>query len=200
MKTKENKKIEYKGESARQTFHLGVGMIAIFLSYIFQKNILAAVLFIIFLTGLIISITSKKKDMAFVTFMLKLFDRAEDTRFLPGKGALTLTLGCFLAFFMFHINIARASIIILTLGDSLSTIIGKRWGKRKAPFHKSKTWLGLISGIIIAWVGSSFFVPLHIALVGSVVGMTSELLETKMLDDNILISVTSGIIMTLILL
>jgi dolichol kinase len=191
------KKIEEK-EWLRQSFHIMYGIVVLILLKVFHQNIVAIFLLLLSLLGFIISFTSKKKNIWFITKMLDVFDRKEDRKDMPGKGAITLTIGFFLSLLLFENRIAKAAILILALGDSFSTLGGKAFGK--IILRKPKTLEGSLTGVIAATIGSTiFYIPLLPAVVASLIAIMSEHLETKILDDNILIPVIAGIILSIML-
>lgn len=130
--------------------------------------------------------------------MLDIFDRHESEKNLPGKGAIALTFGLFLALYLFPLQIAKTCIIILALGDAGSAIIGKYFGKIK-PFKNNKRTLeGSLGGFILASIGATIYIPAIPAIIASAIAMISEYFETEWLDDNIIIPVISGIVLSLL--
>ncbi|MBW3011296.1 hypothetical protein KY326_03695, partial [Candidatus Woesearchaeota archaeon] len=128
------------------------------------------------------------------------FERKEHRKVHPGRGPLLLFVGCFIALFFFETNIALASIMILAIGDSFTNLFGP-FGKMKTKLHKKKFLEGTIAGIIGATLGAMLFVPFWIAFVSTLIAMFVELvdLDRYYLDDNILIPVIAGLVMTLLL-
>ena len=121
---------------------------------------------------------------------------------MPGWGAITALAGMLIALYIFPQDIAFASILILSIGDGFAALIGKM-GKTKTPFSKKKTWEGTLSGILTATIAASFFVPFYIAFISSIVAMFVELVDFKfkgVIDDNLLIPIISGIVISLLLL
>jgi dolichol kinase len=96
-----------------------------------------------------------------------------------------------------NINIACASIIILALGDSFSTLAGKRYGRHKIFYNPEKSFEGSIGGFVPAFIGAMVFVPPEVALFGAFMGMNVESLSLR-IDDNISIPLISGFFMTLL--
>ena len=68
--------------------------------------------------------------------------------------------------------------------------------------NKEKLIEGLIIGVIAATIAASFFVSVYIAFAGSLIAMILESLDLKIrgrvLDDNVLIPLSSAIVMSLI--
>lgn len=183
-------------EIKRQLIHIFSGIILVLLLNFNLIN--ATILFIIFIIGLILSLSSKKFHIPVIYSFLKIFDRKKDLEELPGKGAIFYVLGTFLVVLIFPKDIAMASIMILALGDSLSRLVGP-YGYLKHPFHNEKFFEGAIAGAIAGFLGALFFVPWILALLGSLVSMLLEGLDLKIktfkIDDNLLIPLVAAVVM-----
>lgn len=92
--------------------------------------------------------------------------------------------------FYFDEGICYASIVVLTIGDGISTVVGVH-GKRYFQ-NSTKTVEGTVAGTIAAVVISYPFVG-AIALVGSVAGMGVEVLSKRF--DNVTVPVAAFISM-----
>jgi len=125
---------------------------------------------------------------------VKNYERSEE---LPFKGAIMFYTGCFLSIALFQANAAIASITILAIADSLSTLVGKFYGKHKLPINKEKSWEGSLVFFIAAFSILLFFIkqPL-IALVIAIIATFVEMLPK--VDDNITVPLSVGILMSLI--
>ncbi len=186
-------------EIRRQAFHLFSGIIIALLLYyeiinsIFLLGILA--------TGLALSLISKKTEIPIIALLLKLFERKEAMRTLPGKGAITLVGGSLIATLIFPKDVALASILILAAGDSISHVIGRFFGRTKQPLSV-KLIEGTIAGIVAGFLGAIYFVGLWEALAASAIAMTLETLDfsiwKKKVDDNLLIPLAAGTAIMLI--
>lgn len=184
-------------EIRRQLFHAALGLLIVFL--IHYDLISALHLFILFSIGIIISIICKKYHVPIFKWFLKYFDRRYVC--MPGEGVLYYVFGCFLVVGIFPKNIALASIMILALGDSVSTVVGKNFGRKKVRGYK--TWLGAFAGMFFGTLGAVIFVPFHFAILASVITMFIEAYEMrflrKVINDNLYIPVISSIIMYLLM-
>jgi dolichol kinase len=116
----------------------------------------------------------------------------------PGKGTITFFFGSLLVLLLFgsDLNVAAAAIIILGLGDSFSTLVGKQYGRHKIFYSPEKSIEGTIGGFVPAFLGALIFVSPQIALVGAVVGMATETVPAK-IEDNITIPLAAGLVMFL---
>ena len=184
-----------QNELKRQGFHLGLGiLIVVLLNY---EILDLTSLFFILLIGIVISFISKSRDIHFIKWWLDNFDRKNVS--LPGYGVITYFLGVIIVFGLFEKNIALASIMILAFGDSFCHL--GRFGKILNPYNKKKFLEGTIIGIIMGTIGASFFVSWTAAFFGSLVAMSIEGIELiflrKSIDDNLLIPIVSGIIISL---
>lgn len=131
-----------------------------------------------------------------VARIIDISEREEVIKVSPGKGALMFLIGSAftLVIFSFNIYIAAAAIAILALGDSFSTLVGRRIGSHKLAYNRMKSIEGSIAGVITALLGASIIVPLPMALFGALIGMLVESLPLK-IDDNLTIPVFAGLAM-----
>lgn len=185
-----------KLEIKRQFAHIILGIsIVILLNF---NLINAAILFIIFIIGFIISFSSKKYNIPVIHKFLRVFDRKKDLEVFPGKGVVFYILGAFIVILVFPRDIASASIMILALGDSFSRLIGP-YGYLKHPFHNTKFFEGAIAGAIAGFFGALFFVSWLPALIASIISMLIEGIDLRIknfkIDDNLLIPIVAAVIM-----
>ncbi|MBI3034466.1 phosphatase PAP2 family protein [Candidatus Woesearchaeota archaeon] len=180
-------------EVKRQAFHLGLGLATAFLIY---KNLLnAASLLAIIAAGIILSLISKKAEIPLISWFLDNFERREDRRGFPGRGAIFLMAGSLIAVILFPRDAALASIMILALGDSFSHVVGKFFGRTRHPFSV-KLIEGTAFGIVMGFLGAVVFVSVTEALIAAAVSMSLEAVEIRLhkyvLDDNLLIPLAAG--------
>jgi len=186
-------------EIRRQAFHICLGLIIVVLLI---PNILnSLILFIILISGILISILSKKFKIPVIYSFLRIFERKHTLKTFPGKGTISFLIGCLLALQLFDRDIALASIMVLTFGDSVSHLFGWHMGRKKHPLNHLKSIEGNIAGAITGFIGAMFFIsPLH-ALLASFGAMTAEAVELKMnnriIDDNIIVPLVAGTIIYL---
>ena len=109
-------------------------------------------------------------------------------------GATTLFLGCFATILFFERIAAVTAIFFLILGDSFSTMVGRKWGKH--PMGSRRTLEGcaafLCVGILVVWFVPDLIRP--VGLIGLVVACALDGSWEKM-DDNIAIPVGSALVM-----
>jgi len=186
-------------EIRRQIFHICLGLTIVIL---LTNNILnSLILFLILIAGILISILSRKFKIPIIYFFLKIFERKGVLKRFPGKGTISFLVGCLLVLQLFERDIALASIMILTFGDSVSHLFGLHFGRKKHPLNCLKSIEGNIAGGITGFLGAMFFISPLPALLASFGAMTAEAIELKMndkiIDDNIIVPLVAGTIIYL---
>ncbi len=111
----------------------------------------------------------------------------------PFTGAMFFYIGCTIAFIFFPFPIASAACIMLAVGDSLSTLVGKKFGKHKIG---RKTFEGSLACFFGSFLAGIFFVNPVLSLAGAIASSLTEL--GSRIDDNLTIPVVSGMVMFLI--
>jgi len=188
-------------ENQRQVFHILLGIAFIVLIYF---DVLTAFrIFVLLIFGIIISLLSKKYKISIVWQLLRKFERPSVMKKFPGKGTIFFFVGVLLVLRLFEKDIALASIIILTFGDSVSHIIGMKFGRIKHPFNGNgkKKLEGTVAGTIVAFLGALIFVHPLLAFLGALTGMGAEALQLQLnnneVDDNIIVPLVAGTVMLL---
>ena len=96
-------------------------------------------------------------------------------------------------------DIALASIMILTFADSISNVVGTHFGKIKNPFDEKKKLEGNIAGFLIGSLIASTFVEPILAIFGSLIAMIFESVSIKVseerVDDNLIVPLIAGTMM-----
>ena len=182
--------------------HLAIGLATVLLVY--YEMLQPLTLFLLIVVGVLASIVSKRMRLPFFSFFLDHFEREEVRKTFPGKGMIFFFIGVLLVVKLFSKDIALASIMVLSLGDSLSHLFGERFGKTKNIFNsKSKKLLeGTLAGTVTGFIGAVVFVPVPEALLGSMGAMIAEVvkidLNERTLDDNLIVPLVAGTIMLLV--
>lgn len=181
-------------EIKRQLLHVLIGTVVLFLLIL---NILTPLhLFLIIIISSILSILSKNFRIPIVAWFLDNFERKKDRIKFPGRGFISFFIGTLLAIKLFEPPIAYASIMVLTIGDTVSHLIGNHIGRTKHPLNSYKSLEGNIAGGIAGFIGAMFFVQPWLAAIGSFGAMTIEAIQFKMnntiIDDNIIVPLVCG--------
>ncbi|MBD3270361.1 phosphatase PAP2 family protein [Candidatus Peregrinibacteria bacterium] len=187
-------------EFRRQFAHLLIGLTIVALLYLGLLN--ATLLLFITIIGGLISLSHKYFNFSIVNDILTVFERPKDIKTFPGKGSFFLILGAFFASWFFPKNIALASIIIMAIGDSVSHLFGAYYGKLKFPYVKEKKVEGIMLAILLSTLGAMFFVNFELAFSAAFLSMILEAYLspkfTKYLDDNLIIPIFGGIIISIL--
>lgn len=195
-----NKEIE------RKILHIILGLLVI--SLLLFEILNTKILFLILIIGVLLSMFSLKFNIPVIYWFLKRFERKEQLKKFPGKGMIFFVFGSLLALILFGKDIAIASIIILTLGDSISHMTGSK-GKVKHFLNKYKNLEGSIFGFFASFLGilSLIFVfNVNITILegffACLIGMIAEAIDVKIgfskVDDNIIVPLAAGTVMYLI--
>ena len=191
-----------KQELGRQILHIAVGLVTVVLIY---SNILSPwSIFLLIIFGILASLICKYYPLWPFSLFLHYFEREDMKKRFPGKGLIFFFVGVLLAIQLFETKIALAAIMVLALGDSVSHIVGGRYGKLKNIFNgKSKKLLeGTVAGSIAGFLGALIFVPIPEAFFGAFAAMAAEVVEVELnqnqLDDNLLVPLVAGTVMLLI--
>ena len=190
-----------KQELWRQVLHIIIGLVTIILLYFDLLSSLS--IFLLIIVGIVSSFLSKRIWLPFFSFFLKHLEREKQKKVFPGKGLIFFFIGVLLVIKLFDKDIALASIMILTLGDSISHIIGGKFGTLRNLFNweSKKLFEGTLAGAIAGFLGALLFVPVSLAFVGSFVAMIAEVMKIDFndteLDDNLVVPLIAGTVMFL---
>ncbi|MEM5814443.1 MAG: hypothetical protein QXD77_01365 [Candidatus Aenigmatarchaeota archaeon] len=126
------------------------------------------------------------------TFVLK----RERPGAFPLSGSVFFFLGTLCAFLLYAPIYAAASVAVLALGDSTSTIIGKFRGRHKLFLNRSKSWEGSAAFFAFSFAVLLFFVQPQKAAAAAFLTALVEMMPR--LDDNFTIPVAAGLFLTLL--
>jgi phosphoserine phosphatase len=187
-----------RNQIIRATIHLSGFTVPFLCTYLLNRH-LAALL--ISLTTLLYIISELTRIMGRTFPILTAITAQAAVKLEPYEFAtapIFYALGIILALTIFPPAAGYASIAILTLGDGAATLFGKKLGKTRFPFNKAKNLEGSILGFTLAFLGATLFIDPIRALIGAAAGMLTECLPTP-INDNLIIPLTAGIILTLTL-
>ncbi len=196
----ETKKLA-KIEEGRQIIHILAGFAIIGMLYLFGLNVNGLEAVELLLLGLMISglmlINMRMLGMYIGPFhhILDNFDRVGEE--FPGRGPLLYLVGTLLILsYIKDFNFILAAIAIFSVGDGVSTLIGRRYGKNVLSWNSRKSWEGTLAFFISSAIVSYFF----IGLAGIYFSAILAFIETIdfHVDDNLLIPFFSVILYTFI--
>jgi dolichol kinase len=183
-------------EFQRQLVHILVGLITILLIHLKMLSSLA--IFLLIILGISISLISKRVKIPIINKFLNHLEREEIKNKFPGKGVIFFFTGVLLVLQLFQRDIALAAIMILTLGDSVSHIVGGKYGQLKNLFNdkSKKLFEGTIAGTLAGFLGALIFVPATEAFLASFIAMVAEVIKIDFndhtLDDNLVVPLIAG--------
>ncbi len=171
-------------ETARQLFHIGIGICAIALLLLWDRGALIAGVFLTILIGLwLMNIRLLGGRVPLVAWFEERFER-EDAP-LPGWGSACYAAGVLLTATFLHDPMRIAAVLVcLAIGDGVSTLVGLR-GRIRIPYNKRKTLEGSLALFIASLPAYAFIGPLAIPL--ALVAAVAE--SVPVIDDNISIPV-----------
>lgn len=105
--------------------------------------------------------------------------------------------GVSLPLLVFPKPIGYAAIAVLTLGDGGASVFGRRFGRTRIPFNKSKTLEGTVIGFFFAFIGALMFVDPLKSLIAASVGIIVESAPSP-INDNISIPILTGLAIMLV--
>lgn len=179
-------------ENFRQLIHAS-GIFIVFVNTFLSPiiAILTCIAIVLFVEA-IFRIDKNRKVFLFSTILRKCKRKDDERGFVYFFVGIIITL----YLFKFNIAIANAAILIFLLGDSASTIFGKKFGNTHLPFNKGKTIVGTSAFFIVALIGALTQLQLLPAFFGALCGAITEAYSP--IDDNIPIPVIAGIAMSLV--
>ena len=177
-------------ESLRQVVHLVFGLGIAGFVLVFDRNITISVLVLALFAGFILSdAISRGYTIPVVSTIIGGLERRDAA---PGKGALFFALGALFSLVFFEKEVAFVGLVVLSLLDSITTIVGVRFGKTRIYNHKSLE--GTLAGIAVTTAALCLLVPPMAALATAAVTGLAELLSP--VDDNLVIPVVACLVLT----
>ena len=132
-------------------------------------------------------------------------DREQRVGVSVGKVLYAVCVLALILVFHDRIYIAAGIWAILAVGDSLSNVVGRRFGKRKLPYNPSKSYIGSltfwITGTLAAWIliwwnlpQNTEFSPGRILAFSIVAALLCAIVESlpPVIDDNLAIAWVGG--------
>ncbi len=179
--------LRHKREILRQAIHATGIIFVIIQPWIGVKNLI--------LLGILAAVIGETIRQYDLRRPIPLFSRLLRTcrRDTSERGFIYYFIGLALtyAFFGSYIPIANAAILILTIGDAASTLIGKLYGKHPLPYKPNKTFEGSIAFIFIGFIGALTQVNPPIAFIGAFIGSLVEAYTP--IEDNITTPLIAGV-------
>ena len=186
---------EIKFEIKRKSVHVLIGFISILLIYFLETKVVFYISLIFF--SVMIYLRAKileKKRVFLISDLIDIFERKNEKENEPGKGAMNFALSVILITSIFEKNTCIISILILSISDTLASIIGKRFGKVK--IKNGKTLEGCLSFFISSLIICIFFMEIKKAIAVSLFAVMIEFIV--LLDDNLSIPIGVSFMISMI--
>jgi len=184
----------YGKEMIRKSIHLSTSLFA-FLYYYFDKPLMLAISLVLtagFLFVDLLRMFSGQIEKYFHIVFSGLLRNREMSRDLTG--ATYLFAGISLTILLFERNIAIASILVLTISDTIAAVIGKKFGRNKIGAKSVEGSIAFfISTVIIIW----FVIKPDIFLLLFISALISFIEAAPLfINDNLSIPLFSGLLLT----
>jgi len=173
-------------EVKRQFVHLFLGFSIALMLFIFEPIFGKLVVVPLLLGILFLLLLQNYKDNPLSKFLLEHFERDRDKEKFPYKGAILYGLGSSIPILLLDIRKACAIIAILSVGDAVSTLIGKFYGTLRVG-HKSLE--GCLAFLVSSFFAALIFLPelpflaFLLAFLGALVELFSPI------DDNLAVPI-----------
>ncbi|HEX7469039.1 MAG TPA: SEC59/DGK1/VTE5 family protein [Methanobacterium sp.] len=180
-------------EILRQLIHTS-GIFILILGIFLNPQVLILLCIIMLISAEIVFILDRYYHIPIFSTILSVSKRGDDER-----GFLYFFIGIIATLYIFSFNmaIANSGILMLIIGDSASTIIGRRFGRHKLPFKKLKSVEGSVAFFVVGFLGALTLLPLLPSLIGALVGALTEAYSP--IDDNIPVPIISALAMTVVI-
>lgn len=179
------------------------GLLFVIIAQFVGKEITIVYFSLIALFFFLYSLYIRSQEMKLAKFLERFESKFRDFIFKferkdvqnPFTGAMLFYIGFTLAFILFPLPVASAACAMLAVGDSLSTLVGKKFGRHMIG---RKTLEGSMACFLGSFLVGLFFVIPAIALAGGVASSLTELFSK--INDNLTIPLVSGFVMFILLL
>lgn len=187
-----------RNEAIREAIHIGSFSIPLLCHYgLISRSLVSAMILIVTVLYAYSELSRLRRTnvpvLSSITWRAAVGPELYDFAATP----IYFALGIVLSLTILPAPIGYASVAVLTLGDGLATVSGRMIGRTHIPFNKPKTLEGLALGLLVAFLGASFFVNPVKALIGAVVGMAMEPFPSP-LNDNVSVPLACGLVLAII--
>lgn len=179
-------------EPLRKAVHLIFGLaIACFILFSERRLALYALVIALFLGFILSDALSRGYTIPGVSKIIATLERRD---VLPGKGALFFALGALFSLTFFPKEVAFIGLVVLALLDSVTTLVGLRFGRTRIYNHKSIE--ATLAGFAATTAALLFLIPAHAAILTSAAAAFAELVSP--VDDNLIVPAVVCIVLTVL--
>jgi phytol kinase len=177
-------------EIVRKLIHLVFGLgIAGMVMVLDQATAVAILAGGLFIGIVLVDIILRGYKIPVLSSLVEHGDRGDP---LPGKGAFFFAVSALLCVILFPASVVIPALVTIAVLDSVTTIVGIRYGKRR--IYNGKSWEGTIAGILVTVFFLVPFLTVPGAVVVSVIAGIIELFSP--IDDNLLVPVSICILLS----
>ena len=175
-------------EIKRQLFHLILGLFISVVVYFF-RSVYGNLILVPLLAGVLMLVILPKiaPELKISNHLLYHFEREHDVMNFPFKGAIWFGIGITVPIVLIaDVNVACAIIIILSVGDSFSTVIGKFHGRLRIGQKSIEGFLAfVVSSFFFAliFISSDPLLAIKFALLGGILEFFA------LVDDNLMVPI-----------
>lgn len=171
-------------EDSRQLFHIAIGICAIAILMVLGRGfLLAGVFFTIIIGTLLMNARLLGRKISLVQWFEEKFEREGAP--LPGWGSACYATGALLAAsFLTDPGHIAAVLLMLGIGDGISTLVGRR-GRNRIPYNRKKTMEGMLA-MFVSSLAAWYFIGI-LAVPLALVAALAE--SVPRLDDNLTIPI-----------
>ncbi len=191
-------------EIARKIYRM-LGLLFPILYFIYTKKVMLVIILIslgVFVLYELLRFSFPQLNKLYFRY-LKIITKKKEKKAMTGTTYLLISF--FFTILLFKKNIAIAAMTFSVVGDAASSLIGKKFGKTKLISKPKKTFEGstaffissLIAGLIFVYFGLE--INYIVMFMGILAATIAEILPFS-IDDNLTISIISGLAMSLMLL
>ncbi len=179
-------------ELFRKLVHLVFGLLIAGMVLIVGQTVATAILAGGLLIGIVlVDLILRGYRLPLFSLLINHFDRGDC---LPGRGALTFAVSALACVVLFPLAISVPAIVTLAVLDSVTTIIGLRFGRHR--IYNGKSWEGTLAGIAVTAVILLYFLSPAGAVGAAILAGVIELVSP--VDDNLVIPVAVAVLLALV--
>ncbi|MCX6741786.1 MAG: hypothetical protein NTX24_01255 [Candidatus Pacearchaeota archaeon] len=179
-------------EILRKLIHILFGLLIVAGLQTIEQSIFIRLLLVLFLFTVFITVVNLR-------YKIKILEKVgkDSEKKFPLKGAIFFLVGAAIVILLFPRDVAMASILVLTFGDSVSYLAGFFGAKYKInPFRKWKSLFGTFCGMVVAFLFAIIVIDPLSAAVGAFFGMVAEAISIKLgetdADDNLVVPLAAA--------
>ena len=178
-------------EIVRKLIHLFFGLgIAGMVKFLDQPTVVSILAGGLFIGIIFVDLILRGCRIPLFSSLVDYGDRCDP---LPGKGAFFFAVSALLCVILFPAPVVIPALVTIAVLDSVATLVGIRYGKRR--IYNGKSWEGTISGILVTVLVLVPFLTVIGAIVIAVIAGIIELFTP--VDDNLIIPVSVCILLTI---